>query len=301
MQTFCIATLTHDSPDRANSLRLTVKTFLDNTDIPKLDWFIHYNGTNADITHVIDELLLQYKDRVNFHISGSSINKGVGAGINQLNTYIKDYKYVLFLEGDWITLPSNISGHSDWLQSCINYLNDNEHIDQILLRRYLNDVDDRQFGYGYWIKEDNIKQINQPFIDLVKKEYTNNPHIRRTSKYYELGIFPLPEFYNEKGEPTELKHKEMWGQAEIQSEVKGYALGSSYMSFGNMVHAEHFISYYTEDDWSFTIEKLTKCRFNSPCKYGYLFSNDKFCSFCDDNKSFSNLERHNQEYEQSLN
>lgn len=301
MENFCIATLTHDGKDRPKYLQLTVDTLLENSNVNNVDWFIHCNGDNEDIKNVVNQLIEKHKSRVTFHFSVSAINKGVGAGINQLNSFIKHFEYVLFLEGDWITLPSSISKlETNWIDMCLSYLNNNPHIDQVALRRYLHDVDDRQFGYGHWIKQDNIKAVNSPFIDLVNKDYTNNPHIRRNSKYYEVGIFPLPEFYNEQGEPTEIKGKEMWGQAEIQSERKGYALGSTFLSFGNIVHAEHIMEYFEEGNWDYTVSRLTKCKFNAPCKYGYLFSHDRFCSFCDGSKLFTDLERHNQTYERSL-
>lgn len=301
MEKFCIATLTHDGPGRDKYLKLTIDTLLENTNVTNLEWFIHCNGTSESVYSVVNEAKERYKNLVTFHFSVDVTNRGVGAGINKLNEYTTDYKYTLFLEGDWITLPLSISGHDkNWLNNCLSYLENNDHIDQVALRRYLHDVDDRQYGYGHWIKKDNIKQINHPFIDLVAKDYTNNPHIRRNSKYYELGIFPLPEFYDEQGNPTELKDKPMWGQAEIQSERKGHALGSTFMSFGNIVHCDQILRYYLGDNWDELQQKLTKCKFNAPCKYGYLFSHDRFCHFCNNSLGFDDLERHNQQYEKSL-
>jgi hypothetical protein len=300
MKKFCIATLTHDAPQRANFLQLTVESLMSSTSVPSVDWYVHSNGKNTEIVNTVDTLKTQYPS-VNFIFTYSDKNMGVGAGINALNSHLLDYEYVLFLEGDWITLPEHISGHTDWINSCIQYLDTNTNIDQILLRRYISDVDDRQYGYGYWINENNIKKINTTnniFLDLVKKEYTNNPHIRRNKKYYEVGIFPLNEFYDEDGNPTELKHMKDWGQAEIQAESKGESLGSTYLMFGNMVHCDMW-EYGL--DWQRLSNLITGCdkydvRGASKCKYGYLFPPERFCQVCDHNKNFTGLELHDRKY-----
>lgn len=304
MNKVCIATLTHDAPQRARFLQLTVETLLQSTPIPVIDWYIHCNGYNEDIIAVVEQLKTIYQDKVNFTFTYSEINKGVGAGINALNSLLLDYEYTLFLEGDWITLPEHISGHTNWFNNCVTYLDTHSHIDQILLRRYVNDVDDRQYGYGYWIKPDNIKSItitDNRFIELVKRDYTNNPHIRRNSKYYSLDIFPLKEFYDIDGTPTEIKGKSDWGQAEIQAESKGHYLGSSYLAFGNMVHADQW---RFDNNWDDLVNNITACdKYDesglSKCKYGYLFPKEKFCGLCDHTKDFTHLEKHNRQYEQT--
>lgn len=304
MKKICIATLTHNDTRREHFLQLTVETLLQSTNIPAIDWYIHCNGYNQNIISVVEQLKTTYQDKVNFTFTYSDINKGVGAGINALNSFLLDYEYTLFLEGDWITLPEHISGHAEWFNSCITYLDTHSYIDQILLRRYLNDVDDRQYGYGYWINKRNIKNItitDNRFIELVKRDYTNNPHIRRNQTYYNLGIFPLKEFYDADGNPTEIKGKTDWGQAEIQAESKGHNLGSSYLAFGNMVHADQW---KFNNNWTDVVTNITACnKYDEPgaskCKYGYLFPEERFCGVCDHTKDFTDLEQHNWQYERT--
>jgi hypothetical protein len=222
-----------------------------------------------------------------------------------LNSLVRDYEYVLFLEGDWICLPGEISGHIDWLRDCINYLDENKNISQVLLRRYISDLDDRQYGYGYWIIEQNIKMVRKlknTYLHLHKKEYTNNPYIRRNNDFYDKNILPLNEFYDENGLPNEIKGLPMWGQAEIQAESRGYEIESCYLAFGNMVHCEAW-NYYKEYDK--LIEEDMTCKKyldvgKAGCKYGYFFPAKKFCEVCDHSKNFMDLERHEQEYESKL-
>ena len=287
---FCIATLTHSAPNRDKFLRLTIKTFFENTALPKIEWYIHCNGMDQSIIDVVHEAKELYSDRATFHFTISE-NKGVGYGINCLNEQTIQYEYTLFLEGDWITIPTD----KNWLNGCLNYMESDDLVDQILLRRYLHDVDDRQFGFGYWIRKDNITLIENQFLKLKKKEYTNNPHIRRNKRFYEVGIFPLEEFIID-GQPTELKGEANWGQAELKAEPLGYKLHSVYLMMGTMVHCDHFPIY---DDWVKLEETKTKCQYYKECKYGYLFANERFCGLCDKDASFSDLERHNQLYERT--
>jgi len=303
---FCIATLTHNDFNRDVYLKKTVESFVDNTEFDGIiDWYIHCNGHYNLIDDVVKEMIEKYLSKINFHYTSSPDNMGVGVGINYLNSLVRDYEYVLFLEGDWICLPNKVSGHKDWFNDCINFLDINKNISQVLLRRYISDYDDRQYGYGYWIREDNIKNISKlknKYIHLNKKEYTNNPHIRRNKDFYNSGILPLNEFFDEDGLPNELKGKPMWGQAEIEAESKGYEIESCYLAFGNMVHCESWNYYDKYNSFCSDIETCRKyfetgC---SGCKYGYFFPAKKFCEICNHSKNFTDLERHEQEYESKL-
>ena len=303
---FCIATLTHRYDDRDVYLRKTIESFIDNTEFDNMfDWYIHCNGQYDLMDDVIKEMSSKYWDKINFYYSSSPDNMGVGVGINYLNSLVRDYEYVLFLEGDWICLPGEISGHNDWLRDCLNYLGENKNISQVLLRRYISDLDDRQYGYGYWIREDNIKSVGKlknTYLHLHKKEYTNNPYIRRNNDFYDKNILPLNEFYDENGLPNEIKGLSMWGQAEIQAESKGYEIESCYLALGNMVHCEAW-HYYKKYDK--LIEEDMTCKKyldvgKAGCKYGYFFPAKKFCEVCDHSKNFMDLERHEQEYESKL-
>jgi hypothetical protein len=109
----------------------------------------------------------KWSHKVNFHLFCEGKNFGVGTGINKLNEHLKSYEYSFFLEGDWITLPESISGHNkNWLMDCLDLLETDDEVDQIQLRRFQHDVDDRQFGFGHWIKPSNIKKQTDKFLFL---------------------------------------------------------------------------------------------------------------------------------------
>ena len=289
---FCIATLTHDALNRDKFLKQTIESFINHTSIPSIDWYIAINGSNQSWVELSEELKQQYP-QINFTFLFNEQNLGPGGGINSVNKLVEHYEYVFFLEADWLCLPKSISNiDKNWFNTCIQYLDSNQNIDQILLRRYLHDVDDRQFGYNYWFSNDGgfgIKQNNIlnniKFIDLIKKEYTNNPVIRRNKRFYDVGIFPLNEYNDEiKGNPN-------WGMAEIEAEPKGYNLGSTYMSFGNFVHCD---DWPFETDWDKTLENITGC---GDCKYGYLLPKKYFCALCDKKYDITTLIDHNKLYE----
>lgn len=298
---FCIATLTHPANKRDTQLELTINTFLENTNIPYVKWFIFINGPSEELFNVCNKLRTKWKHKVNIVPIQSNINKGVGVGINLLNNYCIDYNYTLFLEGDWITLPNKIAGFdTEWLNRLLEMMKTNG-IEQLQLRKYQNDTDNRQFGFGYWITNKNVESVEGEYVYLKEREYTNNPHIRKNSVYYDLGIFPLKEFYDENGNPTELKTSTHWGQAEILAESLGKQLKSAWLKNGIMVHCDHW---YYDDNFDKVIGEISGCGYETKsaisCKYGFTFPKEEFCTFCDSTKDFRDLEEHNWRFEDSL-
>ncbi len=300
---FTIATLTHDGDMRSEYFENTVGTFLDNTNYNgKLHWYIYHNGKyDSPIVHKLNDLISEFSDRVQFSIRVGNKNMGVGYGINRINEWAQDYKYCLFLEGDWITLPQDFTNQDkDWLIRSLELM-DKENLDQLQLRRYLNDVDDRQFGLGYWTNERNVEKVENGYVFLKEREYTNNPHIHRNSSFFEVGIFPMQEFLDEDGRPTELKHSKNWGQAELVAEPLGKQLKSAWLKGGIMVHCDQF----QYDNWDHVMNNIKGCDYDdgslTHCKYGFLFPREEFCKFCDSAKSFTDLEEHNWRFEKNLN
>ena len=305
MNNFNIGTLTHDAPNRDKFLKLTIDTFMENTNVPEgTNWFIYVNGDyDSPVIGAMREVIEKWSHKVNFHLFCEGKNMGVGYGINRLNEWLKLSEFSLFLEGDWITLPEQLSGiDKNWLDECLNLLQTNQEIDQIHLRKFQHDVDDRQFGYGYWLRKNNIKNEDEKFIYLNNREYNNNPTIRRNQKYYDCGIFPLQEFIGEDGEPEELKGKPLWGQAEIiASRIGNKHLSTAYLKFGNFVHCDHW-DY--DDDFETASRDIKGCGFKTNslvnCKYGYMYPNEDFCLGCRKSKDYTDLEEHNWFYERSI-
>ena len=299
---FTIATLTHDGDKRLEYLNDTVGTFLENTDFPeRINWHFYHNGEyDSPIVKKISDLVLAFGDRVSFSMRVGGKNMGVGYGINKINEWTEDFKYCLFLEGDWITLPEDFTNQDkNWLIRLLELM-DKENLDQLQLRKYLNDVDDRQFGLGYWTKQDNIEKVENGYVFLKEREYTNNPHIHRNKTLFDVGIFPMQEFLDENGRPTELKNSKNWGQAELVAEPLGKQLKSAWLKGGIMVHCDHF----QYESWDHVIKNLKGCDYNDGsllhCKYGFMFPREEFCKHCRKDKDFTDLEEHNWIFERNL-
>jgi hypothetical protein len=301
---FCIATLSHDAQLRAEYLERTIVSFLDANPNFEGDWFIFLNSYNNELLEVTERLFNKYSN-VSWHLELSKKNLGVGAGINRLNKMTEHYEYVLFLEGDWTCLPQKISGlELNWINSLIRCFDSNLELDQMVLRRYQNDIDDRQFGYSYWLKEENLLKRNQfeslIYWNLSKKEYTNNPVFRRNKRFYEVGIFPLPEFFDKNGDAIEIKGNPNWGRAEIEKEPEGFQLNSAFLEFGAFVHDEHW---RFKLDWDSYYASLKPCGYGGEsfkCKYGYITPEQYFCGCCPKNWKFTDLEKHNHYFEQVI-
>lgn len=228
-----IAILTHKEVDRPDALLRCVSGLVNNTVHNSIvPIYLFSNGISDDLNCAIDYV----KDRQyeNFKIEQVKINEtnlGCSFGVNSANEMVRDYEYVLFIEGDWIMLNGT---DKNWLSDCIKHLDDNPEVDQIYLRRMQSSQETRCFYATVWFSHVS----NDKFRETNMHTYTNNPVIRRNSKFYELGVLPLPSIENE------VKGTEQWGEAEIQHENKAQ-LNSRIYKFGVFGHF---------DSWNYTLE-----------------------------------------------
>ena len=293
MKKFCILTLTHESNNRPEYLRDTVDSFLNNTEyLEIIDWYIYINKTNKEFLSVCNELIVKHKDRVDFKIVHSNVNNGVGYGINRLNELSVDYEYSLFLEGDWKCMTPEISGHpKTWLKTSIELLDENKDTDAVFLRRYINDYESRSTGIfaHYNVKDSKIltKDGLKYFICPVNV-YTNNPLIRRNKYFYDNQTFPLKEFFDSNGNPTELKINDTiysdWGQAEIKAKPVNKKIKYIMLFWGNFCHIDNMGDFDKLTQKFVEQESTSGCKkYNngqSKCKFGYYNIAPHFCTMC---------------------
>ena len=306
---FCILTLTHESSNRHIYLKETVDHFLKNTEYDEIfDWYIYINKTNENFKSVCDELIKTYKDIVNFKIIHSNVNNGVGYGINRLNDLSYDYTYSLFLEGDWKCISPEISGQpKSWLKSSIKILQENKDIDAVFLRRYMNDYESRSTGNWsqYCTKNSNIQSIDGlKYFIVPMNGYTNNPLVRRNKYFFDKKIFPLDEFFNADGIPTELKVDDMtgesWGLAEVNACIRvcTYAHKKSkyaMLLWGMFCHIDNMNDFNVSTQTFIADPSRQGCKKyecgQSKCKFGYFSIAPHFCSICGIEVSLLNLEK----------
>lgn len=301
MKKFCILTLTHESINRPNYLKETVDSFLNNTEYDEiLDWFIYINKSNQEFLTTCNELIEKYKDRVDFKIVHSNVNNGVGYGINRLNELGADYTYSLFLEGDWKCMAPEISGQpKNWLKSSLKLLENDKTVDAVFLRRYINDYESRSTGILGYVNSENSTELEldglKYYIGLISS-YTNNPLIRRNRSFYQKKVFPLKEFFDEEGNPTELKiNNDMypnWGAAEMEATAvlqcgltnKSNTMTYAFLMWGTHCHIDHLGDYDHENQSFYERENTKGCKKykngQSTCKFGYYNISPHFCTLC---------------------
>jgi len=300
---FCICTLTHSTEGRDIALKNTISSIMDNYHGDKFEWFIWINITNAKINEVLEWARETYVDRVHFNIHISEYNLGPGGGINRLNELSKEYEYSFFIEGDWLHVPGRIAGVSrNWIQNSIKFLEKNPEIDQVQLRRYLDDADHRMYTFG-WIDHKNVERVENcgdMFYVLKERDYVNTPTLRRMSAYYKKEIFPLKEFGSSTENSKEVKGNPEWGMAEIsawQTKMTG-----AWLAYGNFVHFE---DWPYGQDWSKYEQDNRGCgkfklRGNVKCKYGFLTPSPAFCILCEKSQDITYIVEHSQKYEKAI-
>ncbi len=241
---------------------------------------------------VCNELIIQHKDRVDFKIVHSNVNNGVGYGINRLNDLSIDYEYSLFLEGDWKCMTPDISGQpKTWLKTSIELLDENQETDAVFLRRYINDYESRSTGIFAYYDVKNVKILTKEglkyFICPVNV-YTNNPLIRRNKYFYDNKTFPLKEFFDSDGNPTELKVNDIiyndWGQAEIKAQPVNKKIKYIMLAWGNFCHIDNMGDFDKQTQKFVEQESTVGCKkYNngqSKCKFGYYNISPHFCTLC---------------------
>lgn len=300
---FCICTLTHSTKGRDVALENTISSIMDNYNGDRFEWFIWVNITDEGINKVLEWASTTYSDRVQFNINISEHNLGPGGGINMLNKLSREYEYSFFIEGDWVHVPSNVSGISkNWIQNSIRFLENNKEIDQVQLRRYLDDSDHRMYTFG-WIRHENVDRVvvaGDRFYVLKERDYVNTPTLRRMSAYYDKGIFPLKEFGGPGENSKEVKGNPEWGMAEIAA--SGNKMTGAWIEFGNFVHFE---DWPYGQDWSKYKEDNRGCgkfklRGSVKCKYGFLTPSPVFCMLCEKSQDITYIVEHSQKYERII-
>ena len=131
MDNICITTITHNNKD---ILIDTILSFLNNTILPNnINWYILLQGYSSQYLErfniIIDMLQKNYS--INIIPLLQINNLGLSKGFNLLVDHTKNYKYILHIEDDWITLP-NINKR--WLIDSITLLDSDNSISTILFR-----------------------------------------------------------------------------------------------------------------------------------------------------------------------
>ena len=281
MKKFCIASLTHNSPEKARALYLCYHNLWMHTNFSgSIDVKLFINQSNPDIDKSLEKLEKEFGESsgkekyFNFDVYESEVNLGCSYGINRINEMTFDYEYVLFLEADWILLPEN----EEWLNECLSCLDEYPNVDFIYLRMFESSYKVRHHG-SHWALL-NLNQNKFRFID--SPIYTNNPIIRRNARFFEEKVLPLPEIVNE------TKESEHWGDAENSNEDSCRSMVAYYYKFGVFVHYDY--DGYFDDEGNF-LRTPIKCPYSDKCKFGFIHSIEQgFCCLCEETDSIIDVD-----------
>lgn len=262
MDNICITTITHNNKE---VLIDTILSFVNNTILPNnINWYILLQGYSSQYLERVNIIIDMLQK--NYHINIIPLlqinNLGLSKGFNLLVDHTKNYKYILHIEDDWITLP-NINKR--WLIDSITLLDSDNSISTILLRKYLDNNEKSKYGwnsplnykifkhknnfnYESKIKNSKIPPItinNTYFKNIPNCLFTLNPHIRRNIDYFTNNVLPLIEFNDI---DIENNHPNNWGYSEAYSMEKTYNLVSYYLDNGIFSHYDDwFLSWNFKD------------------------------------------------------
>lgn len=270
-----IAFLVHDEVDSAHTALSTLNAFFKYTNIPDgTDVYVVINGHNTDVEDVIELFIKAYEPKVNFIIHQFEENLGCSSGVNHLANLTKEYEYTFFLERDWILLDST---RRDWLTNAIDAL-EHTQSDIIYFRRLISSLEARQYyGKAPFILKNKFLFGGVLYRETSMHIYTNNPHLRRNSSFFNAGVLPLPEVL------FETKHSHQWGAAEIAHENLPEGFKTLYQEYGCFVH--YHPSYFenvSEFGHAPAMHPLNqypiKCE---KCRFGFIYEHEPdWCMLC---------------------
>jgi hypothetical protein len=276
---FAITTITCNNRD---TLFPTIETFCDpernsyfsnkddgqdNISKCDIDWYILLQGCNVEHIKKVTSCTEKYDySNLRFILLVSKQNLGLSVGNNKLAAKVKDYKYVLHIEDDWITLDPLVTNvNNNWLETSIQLLDQNPSIATVFLRKFHDG-----YNTGLWNQESSYKTFKYDdngnykkkmvgsnvivlhdiqFQHIPKFLFTFNPAIRRNHMYYQCSVYPLLEKQdirvstnNETNwKMTQYEDVPEWGWCEADAMEKTRDLTSYNLNSGIFGHHEDWV------------------------------------------------------------
>src|SRR5690349_21023182 len=152
---FAITTLTCNN---RKTIFNVIHFLFQNSSLPVgTEWFILMQGcSDIHITEVQLALIRQLDNGISrqlntshvilknqsitIHLLLSPINHGLSHGMNIVNVSVREFKYVLLLEDDWVILPNKLLPEHDqfpltWLNILLDFLQYHRSVSTLFLRR----------------------------------------------------------------------------------------------------------------------------------------------------------------------
>ena len=295
-----ISTLT--SRNKISYWKMLIESMERNLPGLNLDWYVYSNESDREQQAFLSSPLYG----PNFWVQFGATNEGVGYGMNRAADMVKDYEYVLFLQDDWYHLSEEETGYnSDWLKECVEFLDENQDVDGIVLRKYLTRTEICQHNHF------NAFTLKDKFIDFKSLKlittnlpYSNAPHLRRNKPHYEKEIFPQKQDglarkqIKPVGKHWELEGIEGWSEKERPEAIATEKGRINKIKLYELVNGI-FTHEFNPKAWRNQSEADLGCGLYksgiSTCKYGlwgWTRYPTRFCDSCNHERGKEDFNRH---------
>jgi len=264
-----IGTVTYG--DRWQYLNETIQSFMENTDLSYLNWkwIIYGNNPSPDSMRYLREL--EDLDK-RFYVVLDPNNIGIGPAMDWIRNHIIKMSYdfnsgsfdlntplpYLFLEDDWVCLPSKLTGVKDtWLNSAVDQMME-KNIDIVYFRRYVDIFDakkhfwhDKRQEYTFAPEPRDVYFDGMRCIRL-NPTFWNNPHLMNLRASYD--IYPLVR--EDRIGVAETKDSTTWGASENQAtfRVTNGPMKAYYAFNGIFAHYDYLLYHYKTENNRFVYD-----------------------------------------------
>jgi len=260
---------------RLDYLKTCVSSILNNCYYRPLVVGIFDNGSTDETSKKLPFIGNRFYG-VEWRIERSESDLGCAAGTNRALELVRDCEYVLHVESDFEHLPSElIGGDKLWLRWAVEFV-EAEKVDYLYLRRIVDELDMSMHFWSRWVWR--VDAERGQYLRCPGFLWSNNPHLHRTSRMYEMGVLPLKE------ELDGTKGTAGWCKPEMEAGIPG---NTWIHRWGMFVHERpsHGNKF-----------ALKGCQPRG-CKYGFFKDGmDRWCQLCDKSKDFRDMIRHEARY-----
>ncbi len=262
--------------NRRKWLERCIGSFLSSCYYRPLTIAIFNNGSTDDTIEYLSALPKVYG--VNFVVASSSEDQGCAVGTNRACSLVRDFKYAIHLESDFIHMSEQESGADKmWLHRAIAHMETGD-CHYLYLRRMRNHEEMMMHWWGQWMTK--LEEGDSEFMSCPEFWWSNNPALRNNEMIYSTRTLPLDESVDG------AKGTEDWSKPEMTTTRPP----KPYLHRWGMFAHEQFIPLFHEKQYG--CKKFGPFG-NSTCKYGF-FNNgeDDWCRACDKDKGVEDMPDH---------
>ena len=192
---------------RLDYLQACISSFLENSHYRPIVVSVFDNGSTDGTKDWLANLPKYYG--VEWRVQSSSSDLGCAEGTNKSIEMVRDCKYVLHLESDFLHIRQELSGEDKfWLHRAVAFMEKGE-CDYLYLRRMVSDDDLFQHWWPQWM--DKIDREDGNYLMCNGFWWSNNPTIFKYEAL--LGTKTLPLDARRDGK----KGTKGWSQPELQA------------------------------------------------------------------------------------